>query len=52
MYQCDAYDRALVIERLIQTFVRYRESEERFVDTVQRIGLELFKERVYAAQPA
>nr|WP_314560385.1 nitrite/sulfite reductase [uncultured Pseudomonas sp.] len=41
-----------VIERLIQTFVRYRESEERFVDTVQRIGLEPFKERVYAAQPA
>jgi sulfite reductase (NADPH) hemoprotein beta-component len=36
-----------VIERLIVTFVRYRESEERFVDTVQRIGLEPFKERVY-----
>ncbi|OLF54063.1 nitrite/sulfite reductase [Pseudomonas chlororaphis] len=36
-----------VIERIISTFVRYRESEERFVDTVQRIGLEPFKERVY-----
>ncbi|AZD08277.1 Sulfite reductase [NADPH] hemoprotein beta-component [Pseudomonas chlororaphis] len=36
-----------VIERIIGTFVRYRESEELFVDTVQRIGLEPFKERVY-----
>ncbi|KAA6173958.1 nitrite/sulfite reductase [Pseudomonas veronii] len=41
-----------VIERVISTFVRYRESEERFVDTLQRIGLEPFKERVYAGQPA
>jgi sulfite reductase (NADPH) hemoprotein beta-component len=41
-----------VIERVISTFVRYRESDERFVDTVQRIGLEPFKERVYAEQPA
>jgi len=36
-----------VIERIIATFVRYRESEELFVDTVQRIGLEPFKERIY-----
>ncbi|AZD29523.1 nitrite/sulfite reductase [Pseudomonas chlororaphis] len=36
-----------VIERIIATFVRYRESEEPFVETVQRIGLEPFKERVY-----
>lgn len=41
-----------VIERVISTFVRYRESEERFVDTLQRIGLEPFKERVYVGQPA
>ena len=41
-----------VIERVISTFVRYRENEERFVDTLQRIGLEPFKERVYAGQPA
>jgi sulfite reductase (NADPH) hemoprotein beta-component len=27
--------------------VRYRESEELFVDTLQRIGLEPFKETVY-----
>ena len=36
-----------VIERIIATFVRYRESEELFVDTLQRIGLEPFKEAVY-----
>jgi sulfite reductase (NADPH) hemoprotein beta-component len=36
-----------VIERIIGTFVRYREHEELFVDTVTRIGLEPFKERVY-----
>ncbi|MCX7078049.1 MAG: nitrite/sulfite reductase [Pseudomonas sp.] len=36
-----------VIERIIATFARYRESEELFVDTLQRIGLEPFKERVY-----
>lgn len=36
-----------VISRLIATYVRYRESDEPFVDTVQRIGLEPFKERVY-----
>ena len=36
-----------VIEQIIATFVRYRESEELFVDTLQRIGLEPFKEAVY-----
>jgi sulfite reductase (NADPH) hemoprotein beta-component len=36
-----------VIERIIATFVDYRESEELFVDTLQRIGLEPFKEQVY-----
>ncbi|MDI2145206.1 MULTISPECIES: nitrite/sulfite reductase [unclassified Pseudomonas] len=36
-----------VIERIIGTFVCYREAEELFVDTVARIGLEPFKERVY-----
>lgn len=43
-----------VISRLIATYVRYRESEEPFIDTVQRIGLEPFKERVYGSvvQPA
>ena len=36
-----------VIEQIIATFMRYREPEELFVDTVQRISLEPFKERVY-----
>ncbi|SFP38221.1 sulfite reductase (NADPH) hemoprotein beta-component [Geopseudomonas sagittaria] len=36
-----------VIERLVDTFVAYREGDEPFVDTVQRIGLEPFKQRVY-----
>jgi sulfite reductase (NADPH) hemoprotein beta-component len=37
-----------VIVRVVDTFRDYREPEERFVDTVRRIGLEPFKERVYA----
>ena len=36
-----------VIERLVDTYLAYREGDEPFVDTVQRIGLEPFKERVY-----
>jgi sulfite reductase (NADPH) hemoprotein beta-component len=37
-----------VIERLIETYLERRDSEaERFIDTVQRIGIEPFKERVY-----
>ncbi|MEN0108473.1 MAG: nitrite/sulfite reductase [Pseudomonas sp.] len=39
-----------VIERIVQTFTDYREHQERFVDTVQRIGLEPFKERVYRTE--
>ncbi len=41
-----------VIERLVDTFVAYREGDEPFVDTVQRIGLEPFKARVYRQQEA
>jgi hypothetical protein len=36
-----------VIEQIIDTFVRYRESEEVFVDTFSVLGLEPFKEAVY-----
>nr|WP_298138113.1 nitrite/sulfite reductase [uncultured Pseudomonas sp.] len=39
-----------VIEGLVRTFTDHREAEERFVDTVQRIGLEPFKEQVYRKQ--
>jgi len=38
-----------VVERLIDTYIANRHDDERFVDTVQRLGIEPFKERVYAA---
>jgi sulfite reductase (NADPH) hemoprotein beta-component len=37
-----------VIERLVECYLEHRDSEsERFIDVVQRIGVEPFKERVY-----
>ncbi len=36
-----------VIDRLLETYVEQRRDDERFVDTVHRVGLEPFKERVY-----
>ncbi len=36
-----------VIDRLLATYVAERHDEERFVDTVRRIGLDPFKEEVY-----
>jgi sulfite reductase (NADPH) hemoprotein beta-component len=37
-----------VIEKLIECYLEQRDSEaERFIDTVQRIGVEPFKEKVY-----
>ncbi|MCJ1881470.1 nitrite/sulfite reductase [Pseudomonas nitroreducens] len=43
-----------VIEALVQTYVEQRGAGERFVETVERIGLEPFKARVYrqAEEPA
>ena len=38
-----------VVERLIDVYVVRRQEDERFIDTVRRIGLEPFKERVYAS---
>ena len=38
-----------VIEKLIDVYVEKRTEDERFIDTYQRIGIEPFKERVYAA---
>ncbi len=38
-----------VISRLIDTYVDLRFDDERFVDTVRRLGTEPFKERVYVA---
>ena len=38
-----------VIEKIVQVFVQHRSAEELFIDTVRRIGLDPFKEKVYAA---
>ena len=40
---------AETIERIVAVYLTYRQDAERFVDTVDRIGIEPFKERVYAA---
>ncbi|MCB6184351.1 nitrite/sulfite reductase [Leeia sp. TBRC 13508] len=37
-----------VIEKIIQTYLALRQDDERFIDSVQRLGIEPFKERVYA----
>lgn len=37
-----------VVERLIECYLEHRDSEsERFIDVVQRVGIEPFRERVY-----
>ncbi|GAB3543896.1 nitrite/sulfite reductase [Noviherbaspirillum agri] len=38
-----------VVDRLLQVYVRDRVQGERFIDTVRRIGVEPFKEYVYAS---
>ena len=37
------------ISRLLEVYVEQRHAEERFLDTVRRIGVKPFKERAYAA---
>jgi len=37
-----------VVSRLIEVYVERRHEDERFIDTVRRLGPEPFKERVYA----
>jgi len=37
------------IARLLDVYVEQRQPEERFLDTVRRLGVKPFKERVYAA---
>lgn len=39
-----------VVQRLIEVYVRERQDEERFIDTVRRIGIAPFKAHVYAEQ--
>ena len=36
-----------VIERLLETYVAHRHEDERFIDTVRRIGIDPFKQHVY-----
>jgi sulfite reductase (NADPH) hemoprotein beta-component len=37
------------IARLLEVYVELRRADERFIDTVRRLGVKPFKERVYAA---
>ncbi len=37
-----------VIERIIKVYLRERNGEERFIDTVRRLGIEPFRDHVYA----
>jgi sulfite reductase (NADPH) hemoprotein beta-component len=37
-----------VIERLIEVYIERRHEDERFIDTVRRLGIDPFRERVYA----
>jgi sulfite reductase (NADPH) hemoprotein beta-component len=43
---------AATLERIVETYRELREQGERFIDTVRRVGLTPFRERVYAAHPA
>ena len=40
------------LARLLEVYVRERHADERFIDTVRRLGTKPFKERVYAALAA
>ncbi len=40
------------IARLLAVYVQHRRPDERFLETVRRLGVKPFKERVYAAQAA
>lgn len=42
-------DMPRVIENIVSTYVSLRQEEEVFLDTYRRVGIEPFKERVYAA---
>ena len=41
-----------VVQRLIEVYIQQRTPEERFIDTVRRIGVAPFKGHVYAAKEA
>ncbi|HKD53843.1 MAG TPA: nitrite/sulfite reductase [Steroidobacteraceae bacterium] len=43
---------APTIERIVEVYRALRTEEERFIDTVRRVGLTPFREHAYAAHPA
>ena len=43
-----AHQMPIVIERILEVYVRERTEDERFIDTVRRLGVAPFKEHVYA----
>jgi sulfite reductase (NADPH) hemoprotein beta-component len=43
-----AHQMPIVIERLLQVYVRERQEDEKFIATVQRLGIGPFKEHLYA----
>jgi sulfite reductase (NADPH) hemoprotein beta-component len=43
---------APTIERIVEVYRALRTEDERFIDTVRRVGLRPFRERAYAAHPA
>ncbi len=45
-----AADMPDVVSRLVETYLDLRHADELFVDTVHRVGIAPFKERVYAAR--
>ena len=46
-----AADMPDVVEKLVTTYLDLRHEDELFVDTVHRVGIAPFKQRVYAAEP-
>jgi sulfite reductase (NADPH) hemoprotein beta-component len=44
-----AHEMPDVVARLLDVYVASRHEDERFIETVRRVGIEPFKERVYAA---
>jgi sulfite reductase (NADPH) hemoprotein beta-component len=43
---------AATLERIVEVYRAVRHEEERFVDTVHRLGIKPFKEQAYAPHPA
>ena len=38
-----------VVSKIIDVYIENRTAEEHFIDTYQRLGIDKFKERVYAS---